>query len=149
MTLPDQFPQDPGEQYEEAVTEEWEPAVVPVRVMHDETIRIPPEFASCMTWAVPQVGVGQPAQILQRRYHRYKAKFLCIFPGAGTLYLNTKFEPVSNPSPQGFAVTATAAGIVPIPEYEAMQGMWVIASIPGIALSVLDESYGQVQLAAC
>jgi hypothetical protein len=146
MSLPGQFPQDPGEQYEEAVTEEWEPAVVPVRVMHDETIRVPPEFASCMTWTIPQMGVGQPAQILQRMYHRYKTKFLAVFPGAGTLYLNTKFDPLSNPaSPQGFSVTASAAGIVPVPEYESMQGMWAIGSIAGITLSVMDESYGQVQ----
>lgn len=136
---------DPGEIYEEAVTEEWEPAVVPVRVMHDETIRVPPEFASCMTWTIPQVGAGTPVQILQRRYHRYKTKFLAVFPGAGTLFINTKFEPVSNPSPQGFSITAAAAGMVPVPEYEAMQGMWAIGSIAGIQLSVMDESYGQVQ----
>jgi hypothetical protein len=145
VTLPSQWPEDPGEEYEQAVTEEWQPAVVPVRVMHDETIRVPPEFASCMTWPIQQIGVGQPTQILQRRYTRYKTKFLALFPGAGTLFLNTKFEPVSNPSPQGFTVTAAAAGLVPIPEYEAMQGMWAIATIPGVLLSVMDESYGQVQ----
>jgi hypothetical protein len=144
MTLPEGFPADPGEQYEEAVTEERFPAVVPVRVMFDETIRVPPEFASCMTWTVPLIG-AQPAQILQRRYGRYKTKFWCSFPGAGTLYINTKYEPVSLPSPQGFQVTATAAGFVAIPEYEAMQPMYVIASVAGVQLSVMDESYGQVQ----
>src|SRR5215469_14895136 len=115
---------DPGEMYEEAVTAEWEPAVVSVRVVHDETIRVPPEFASCVTWTIPQAGIGQPVQVLQRRYHRYKTKFWCNFPGAGTLYLNTKFEPVSLPSPNGFQVTATAAGFVAIPEYESMQPMY-------------------------
>lgn len=145
MSLPADFPQDAGEQYEQEVTAEWEPAVVPVRVMHNDTIRVPPEFASCMTWPVTQIGVGQPVQILQRRYHRYKAKFLAFFPAAGILYMNTKFEPVSNPSPVGFQVQASAAGLVPIPEYESMQPMWVIGSIAGILLSVVDESYGQVQ----
>jgi hypothetical protein len=145
MTLPEGFPADPGEVYEEQVAEEWQPAVVPVRVMHDETIRVPPEFASCMTWAITQVGQGAPVQILQRRLHRYKVKFLANFPGAGTLFLNTKFEPVSNPSPQGFAVTVAAAGIMPVPEYEGMQPMYAIATIAGVTLSVMDESYGQVQ----
>lgn len=145
MTMPEGFPADPGEIYEEQVTEEWNPAVVPVRVMHDETIRVPPEFASCMTWTITQIGVGAPVQILQRRLHRYKTKFWAFFPGAGTLFLNTKFEPVSNPSPQGFSVTATAAGFVAIPEYEAMQPLYAIATVAGVQLSVMDESYGQVQ----
>jgi hypothetical protein len=145
MSLPSDFPPEPGEIYEEQVTQEWEPAVVPVRVMHDETIRVPPEFASCMTWTLPVIGAGSPVQILQRRMQRYKAKFLLNFPGAGTVYINTKFEPVSNPSPQGFNVTLAAAGNMVIPEYESMQPVYAIASITGITLAVLDESYGQVQ----
>jgi hypothetical protein len=146
MTLPGQWPPDPGEQYEEMMTEQLEPAVVNVRVMHDETIRVPPEFASCVTFPVPVVGAGSPVQILQRRYHRYKAKFLVNFPAAGTLYINTKFEQLTLPSPQGIqVVSAGALNNFIFPEYESMQPMWVIGSIAGITIGVMDESYGQVQ----
>jgi hypothetical protein len=38
-----------------------------------------PQYGSCMTWNVPQVGIGQPIQILQRRLRRNEAR----------LYLNS------------------------------------------------------------
>lgn len=119
--------------------------VVPVKVMFDENQRVSPEFASCNTWSVPAIGAGTPIQVLQRQYHRYKAKFMVTFPGAGTLYFNTKYEPLSNPSPSGFSVTVAAAITMPLQEYDAMQPVWFIASIPGIQLSVMDELYGRVQ----
>jgi hypothetical protein len=145
MSVSDYLAPEPGEEYEEQMTAQLAPAIVPVHVMLDESETVPPEFASCMTWTIPQTGVGTPVQILQRRYHRMKAKFLANFPGAGTLIINTKYDPLTLPSPQGFMLSVLAAGSAPLPEYDSMQPVWAIATISGITLSVLDESYGQVQ----
>jgi hypothetical protein len=143
MTIPYEITEEGGEEYEGNVAEELSPVVVPVRVVFNENERLPPEFAGMMTWAIPQAPLY--ATVLQRAYKRYKAKFIANFPGAGTLYLNTKIDPLTNPSPQGFSVTVTAAGLVPLPEYEAMQPLYAAGSIAGITLAVMDERYGAVQ----
>lgn len=102
----------------EGTNEYAEAAVVPVRVTFNENERVSPEFAACVTWTVPVIGANLPIQVLQRQYHRYKSKFMATFPAPGTLYYNTKYEPLTNPSPTGFAVTiagtaASAAVITP------------------------------------
>lgn len=33
-----------------------------------------PQYGSCMTWSIPQAGIGQPVQIAQRRIRRNKCK---------------------------------------------------------------------------
>jgi hypothetical protein len=143
VTIPYEITEEGGEEYEQNVTEQLEPVVVPVRVVFNENERLPPEFAGMMTWSVSQAPLY--TTVLQRSYKRFKAKLLASFPGAGTLYLNTKIDPLTNPSPQGFSVTVTAAGLVPLPEYEAMQPLYAAGSIAGITLAVMDERYGAVQ----
>lgn len=120
--------------------------VTPVHVLYDESERLSPEFCSCMTWSIPVFGATGviPVQLLQRRYKRYKAKFVVNFTAAGFIVVNTKMEPLTLTSPQGFNVVATAAGNTPLPEYDAMQPMWAVASVAGVTISVWDESYGEV-----
>lgn len=121
--------------------------VIPVHVVHDESVRVAPEFCGCMTWTVPQYGPTGvvPVQLLQRRYKRYKAKFLVTMPAAGSIIINSKQEPLTGlTTPQGFTLTLAAAGIYPLPEYDAMQPLYAVGSIAGITVSVFDESYGEV-----
>lgn len=196
--------------------------VVPVHVVHDESVRVAPEFCASVTWTVPLIGSAVPVQLLTRRYKRYKAKLFVNFPGSGgTLYVSAKQDTLMGTNPQGFimsvaappvpsqpavpastvvqqninpypvnvtlsgftltavtvngvqvgttngtyivpaggtiAVTYTVAGtwtwvnantlvpsIVPLPEYEAMQPLYAVATVAGITISVWDESYGEV-----
>lgn len=129
---------------EEETEDEGGFGVVPVRVVFTENEQLAPSYCSCMTWPVGQVNVSIPTQILPRKEKRYKAKFIVNFPGAGNVILNTKLDPLTLPSPQGFTFTVTAAGNFALPEYDAMQPMYIIASIAGVTISVWDESYGNV-----
>lgn len=146
MTVPAGWADESGQQYAEDVEEQYEIGVVPVKIMYTENENLAPAYATMMTWTLPVVGINSPIMILQKRLKRYKAKFLLNFPGAGSAYTNTKFEPLTLATPQGF--TISAAGIlqnIPLPEYEAMTPLWAIASIPGVTLSVVDEAYGITQ----
>ena len=143
MSMPYQVTEEGGEEYEQAMSEQLEPVVVPVRVVHTDTKRIPPEFAGMITWAVPQA--PNYVAVIQRSYDRFKAKFLVSFPGAGTLNLNTKVDPLTNPTPQGFSITVAAAGIVSLPDYDAQQPLYANASIAGVSIAVMDERFGRVQ----
>ena len=120
--------------------------VVPVHVVHSESERVAPEFCSTMTWTVPQYGPAGviPVQLLTRRYKRYKAKFIVNFPAAGSLVVSTKIDNLASANPQGFTLALAAAGLYPLPEYDAMQPLYAVGSIAGIIVSVLDESYGEV-----
>lgn len=117
---------------------------VPVRIVFDENMRLAPTFCSHMTWPVPVVGSDTPIQILPRRETRYKAKFSVVFTAAGTLYTNNRPDPLGNPTPQGAQFTQAAAGTFTIPDYDAMQPMYVIASVAGVTITVWDESFGAV-----
>jgi len=153
-TLPEDWAtgEEPGE-FEPSVPESEFPAVVPVRVIFDESKRLPPSFATMMTYTLQTSGLTGlgPIQILQRRITRFKAKFLINFPGAGSVYLNTKQEPLMaapNSTPQGFTVTVVAAANnVAIPDYDGQPPLFAVASIAGVTISVMDESFGQVQSA--
>lgn len=143
-TLPEEWGADEGPPFEPNVAEAEYPAVVPVRVVFSETENLPPGFASCMTWPIPVINVGTPLAILQRRQHRFKAQLMLSMPGAGTVTLNTKQEPLS--VQQGFAFVATAAvSNQVLPPYESQQPLYVIASIAGCTIAVIDQSFGQVQ----
>lgn len=152
-TLPEEWSEESGSEhgaeFEPNVAESEYPAVVPVRVVFSETENLPPEFASFMTWPVGQVNVSAPTQIIQRRYKRFKAQLMISIPAAGTVTINSKFEPLSkDASPQGWSYTFTAANNNPgflLPPYESQQPLWAIASIAGVTIAVLDQSYGQVQ----
>ena len=134
------------EAYSSDAREQYIPSVVPVRVMFDESKTVSPEFCGMYTWPITQIGQGPPTQFLQRRYMRFKAKFTINFPGAGVLYLNTKIEPLTLATPVGYTINVAALGnFTLLPDYDAQQPMYGIASIAGVTISVMDESYGQVQ----
>jgi hypothetical protein len=147
MTVPDYWAEGDfdgeGEAFESEMTSQLAPEVVPVRVIETLTENVPPEFAGMMTWNIPQ----SPGyiQVAGRSYERYKLKWWINFPGAGTVTLNTKIDPLTNPYPQGAAITAAAAGMVPIPEYDAQQPVYATASIAGVTISTVDERFGKVQ----
>jgi hypothetical protein len=148
MTIPAQWSEDEGNEAEYSTSTPGQEnfPVVPVKVMFTENENVAPEFCSCMTWTVQQIGTasGQQLQVIPRRYRRYKAKFLVTFPGAATLYVNTQPGPLTNPTPQGFQYTVQTAGTVPLPEYDSMQPLYMIGSVAGITVSIWDESYGEV-----
>ena len=143
--ISDEYIPEEGEEYAEDVAE-FDPAIVPVRVMATENEQLAPSYATCMTWTLPVIGQNVPVMILQKRYKRYKAKFLLNFPAAGSAYINTKFEPLTLATPQGFTVTVSGIFLnMALPEYDAMTPMYAIASIAGVTISVIDEAYGLVQ----
>ena len=225
-TLPEDWAEE-GESsfFEPNVAESQYPAVVPVKVVFSEVENLPPGFATFMTWAIGVVGTSLPTPILQRRLHRYKAKFSINTPGACTVWLNSKQEPLTLASPQGMAFTFPAGatgGIIsppipatgvaqanffnqpvsvnisggtvtviaingaatgftsgiftvpaggsitltysaaptwvwtgtspasnavnfPLPDYDGQPPLYAIASIAGVTIAVMDESFGQVQ----
>jgi len=118
--------------------------VVPVRIVFDENQRLAPSFCSHMTWQIAQTGQGVPTQILPRQERRFKAKFLVNFTAAGTLYLNNRQGPLGNPTPQGSELVAAVVGNFTLPDYDAMQPMYAIASVAGVTVSVWDEAFGAV-----
>jgi hypothetical protein len=144
MTTPAGWADEGDEYYGEDVATALEPPVVPVRVVHTDEKRIPPEFCSMNSYTIAQIGQNQPTQVLTRAYERFKAKFYLYFPGAGTVWFNTKQEPLTNPSPSGFPYTVTAAGILVPHEYEAMQPLWCISTIAAVTVAVMDQRYGKV-----
>lgn len=148
MTTPEYWTHDETDEYDfdvegEAQAERNFPTV-PVKVVFDENEQLTPTFCSCMTWPVPAVNTTGALLVLPRQEKRFKSQLVALFPGAGTLYFNTKVDPLNNPTPQGFAITVAAAGLQLLPPYECMQPMYAIASIPGVTLSIWDEVYGKV-----
>jgi hypothetical protein len=95
---------DNPDDIEQHQTDPWPAA--PLRVVN-MTETAAPQYGSCMTWTVPQVGVGQPVQILQRRVKRSKGKLYInslptvltvitspVVPASGTPLYNTNPFPV-------------------------------------------------------
>jgi len=147
MTIPAGFSEDESAPaYYEEAQEQFETAVVPVKIVYTENENLAPSYATYMTWQLPVIGQNVPVQVLQKRIKRYRARFLLNFPGAGSVYINSKFEPLSGANPQGFTVTVSGATQnFPLPEMAAMTPLYAIASIAGVFLSVQDEAYGTVQ----
>lgn len=117
---------------------------VPVRIVFDENMRLAPTFCSHMTWPIPVVGSDIPVRVLPSRETRYKAKFIVNFTAAATLYMHNQQGPLGNPTPTGSQFIATAAGTFDLPDYDAMQPMYMIASASGVTVSIWDESFGAV-----
>lgn len=100
-----------------------------------------PEFSSCMTWNIPQAGIGsnQPVQLLQRRIKREKAKLILVnLNGATSIMVNNSFPPLTGLNPQGAQILALTYLI----EWESQQPCYAIAIGGGPAVvSVIDECY--------
>lgn len=98
-----------------------------------------PEFGACMTWNIPQSGVGQPVQVLQRRVRRSKARLTLVsVAGATAIVINSKLDPLASIQ-QG----ATYATVGNLPTWESQQPLYVIAIGGTAILSVIDEAYGE------
>jgi len=145
VTVPAQISQGPlNAAGEGQVQSDQNFPVVPVKVVFDENEQIPPEFAAWSTWPIQVAGNGQATQLCPRRYHRYKAKMTVTIPtGGATVTIANKPDPLSTSNPQGWQLTYTA-GIFTLPEYDAQQPVYAVASVAGVIISVLDESYGTV-----
>lgn len=128
------YMQDEPQEY---TGESWAGAPIPVVTVGE---RVAPNYGSCMTWLIPQAGVGQPVQILTRRLRRHKAKLILVsLTGATQVIFNAVIDRVQGITPQGF--TMIAAG--PMPDWESQQPLYAIA-IGGTALiSLWDESYAE------
>jgi hypothetical protein len=110
------------------------PAEAPSSGQH----RAPPEFGSCMTWVIPQVGQGQPVQILQRQPQRFKAKWIVAGPAGNVgVVLNSKLDPLQGASPQGITITVQGSQ----PDWESQQPLYAIATTAGVTISIWDETY--------
>jgi hypothetical protein len=145
MTEPYGFGTSEGEQYyevdpsdiEERQTNPWPAQPLAVVNATQETA---PEFGSCLTWAIPMFGVNQPIQVLPRRIRRHKSYVEVSFTVPGTVYFNSKLDPLSIPN--GYAVTFAAAGLYRFPDWETQQPLYIIATVAGLSASVVDMSYG-------
>jgi hypothetical protein len=114
----------------------------PVRIVTDESgkvAQIAPEFGSCMTWPVPQIG-APAVQVLTRRLRRYKAKlFIVSVTGATTLIMSSKLDALTSNS-QGATYPAVAGFL---PDWESQQPLYMLAAGGTLVVSVIDESYGE------
>lgn len=84
---------------------------VPVVIHGTKTENVAPDFGSCMTWNVPQFGVGLPIQILPRRLRRAQAKISVVSFNAQAL---TTVQSVANPAAGAQAVYTVPAGTGPV-----------------------------------
>jgi hypothetical protein len=132
-----EYIQDEPQGYDPA---DW-PAEKPILVKSVSEGPASPEFSSCMTWQIPQAGIGQPVQILQRRICREKAKiFLVNLNGATAIALSNVLAPIQGNNPQGAQTLALTFVI----EWESQQPCYAIALGGGPAVvSVIDETYAE------
>lgn len=131
-----------GVGYEEDEPQEYEGAAhleqpIPVVAL---TENFAAEYGACMTWPVPQAGVGQPVQVLTRRTRRAQAKVtITAVAGATSVVFNSKIDSLSGATPQG-AIYLTAGRL---PDWENQQPLYAIA-IGGTATVVIqDETYAE------
>jgi len=111
---------------------------IPVTV---ETENAAPEYGACMTWNIPQSGVGQPIQILTRRLRRSEAKIEVNFTVAGIVTFNSNLDHLS--AGQGYVVNVPVPGLYRFPDWESQQPLYCIASVAGLTVSVIDESFAE------
>lgn len=127
---------------------------IPVRVKETESQNVAPDSVALGTWAVPLIpqaggtGALQPQQICPHRYKRYKAKFLVQATGAGILYIakdpNTLMSSALANAFQ-VQVPVTTQSIPIIPDYDGQQPLYVMASVVGMTIAVMDEGFKTVQ----
>jgi hypothetical protein len=116
-----------------------------------------PQYGSCMTWNVPQIGVGQPIQILQRRLRRNEARLYLnsvatsltaitspVVPASGTpLYNSNPFPVVINVTGGTvtvIAVNGVTTGLTSGPVYVPAGG--IITFTYTVAPTLLWQSIG-------
>jgi hypothetical protein len=112
----------------------------PIPVVTEVDTRAP-EYGACMTWSIPQSGVGLPIQILTRRLRRYIAKIEINFTVAGIVTFNSNLDHLS--AGQGYIVNVPVAGLYRFPDWESQQPLYCVASVAGLTVAVLDESYAE------
>jgi hypothetical protein len=105
------------------------------------TEEIAPDYGSTMTYAIPQFGVGTPLQVLTRRLRRHKAYVEVNFTLAGSVIFNSKIDQLSSQS--GYTVAVPVAGLYRLPDWESQQPLYVIATVAGLSVSVIDFSYSE------
>jgi hypothetical protein len=99
-----------------------------------------PEYGACMTWTIPQAGIGTPVQIFQRRIRRHKGKMiLTTITGATGIVINSKIDPLQGASPQG----ATLVTIGNLPDWESQQPLYAIAIGGTAVIACWDEAYAE------
>jgi hypothetical protein len=99
-----------------------------------------PQFGACMTWPIPVAGTNLSIQILTRRVRRFKAKLDINFTVAGSIILNSNQDHCNQL--QGYVITVPVTGLYTFRDWESAQPLYIIATVAGLTVSVLDESYG-------
>lgn len=124
----------------------------PVKVEFEQTERVAPDSTSWLQFGIAFLGSGgslQPTQVCPHRYHRYKAKFLFTGPAAAIIYVARIPDTLmSGALGTTFSITIGAGGAVSAPlmqEYDGQQPVYMIASVTGVSVSVMDEGYKPVQ----
>lgn len=128
---------DPS-RYEEGGVHEIDP--IPVREVSE---KLTPEMVSCMTWLIPQSGIGVPVQILQRRIRRSKAKITVVQWGTATsIIFSPKLDTVQGANPQGCQYFPIAAASQFLPDWENQKPLYCICiGGTGALVAVQDEAY--------
>jgi hypothetical protein len=100
-----------------------------------------PEFGSCMTWTVPQNGVGQAIPVLNRRIRRTTGAISIIsLTGATAVVFNSKPDSLNGPLPQGATFLAIGTRII---EWENQEPLYAIAIGGTAQVTAIDESYAE------
>jgi hypothetical protein len=119
--------------------ETWEAEPIPVKEI---TERAAPEYGACMTWSIPQAGIGSnlPVQIFQRRLRRNKGKLtITALNGATSVVFNSNLNALTS-NQQGAAFTAAGN----LPDWESQQPLYAFAIGGGPAsVACWDEAYAE------
>lgn len=120
---------------------------VHVKVVDVANERVAPEFTAWRTFSLLAAGSGNPEQLCQKRYYRYKAKLIWTIPASTVVYLDSKPDSLSNPVPP--STLGQLAGPLTawvMPDYDGMQPLYASFTGAGpVTVTVIDESYGTVQ----
>lgn len=122
---------------------EWEAEPVEPLVIKDVGKREAPQYGACMTWNIPQSGIGanQPVSILQRRRTRSKGSVSIVaLTGATAVMFNAKMDPLTGLNPQGATFVAIGTRVL---EWESQQPLYAIAIGGTATVTVIDEAYAE------
>ena len=123
---------------EQPIIEETEWEAEPILVA-SKTENLAPEFGSCMTWVVPQNGVGTAIPILNRRLRRTTgAVSIVALGGATAVIFNSRQDSLNGANPSGATFLAVGTRVI---EWENQQALYAIGIGGTPTLTVIDESY--------